>query len=388
MLTQSGKRIYLDHAATTPARPEVVEAMLPYLSELGYNPSSLHGEGRQARAALDAARESVARAIGARTNEIIFTGGGSEADNLAILGAARTLRSRGKHIVTSAIEHHAVLHAVGVLKDEGWEVTVLDASSGGSIDPAEFADALRPDTALATIMFANNEIGTLQPIERLADIAHQHGVLFHTDAVQAPAYVPLDVRKLGVDLLSISAHKFYGPKGVGALYLRGGTPLAPLIVGGSQEFAKRAGTENVAGIVAMARGIEMAVAELPHVPARIAQLRDRLESGILRRIPDVRVNGEANLRIANNCNVSFAGVDGEALMIGLDLEGIAVSTGSACASGAPEPSHVIAALGMAQEWSRGVVRFSLGRETTPAQIDETLDVVVMVVARLRAFGGM
>lgn len=386
MIAQSSKRIYLDHAATTPARPEVVEAMLPYLSQYGYNPSSLHGEGRRARAAVDAARETVARALGARAKEIIFTGGGSEADNLAILGAARALRSRGKHIVTSAIEHHAVLHVVGVLEDEGWEVTVLDADAGGTIDPVGFANALRADTTLASIMFANNEIGTLQSIECLARIAHNLGVLFHTDAVQAPAYVPIDVRSLGVDLLSISAHKFYGPKGVGALYVRDGIPLAPLIVGGAQEFAKRAGTENVAGIVGMARAIEMVLGELPAVPARIAQLRDRLQSGILRRVPDVRVNGEGRPRIANNCNVSFAGVDGEALLIALDLEGIAVSTGSACASGTPEPSHVIAALGMAQEWSRGVVRFSLGRETTQAQIDETLDALAMVVARLRGWG--
>ncbi len=379
----SSERIYLDHAATTTARQEVVEAMLPYLTQYGYNPSSLHREGRKARAAVDAARETVARSLGARAKEIVFTGGGSEADNLAIVGVGRALGSRGKHVVTSTIEHQAVLHAVSVLEDEGWNVTVLDADRNGIIDPLRFESALRPDTTLATIMLANNEIGTIQPIQRLAGIARKHAVVFHADAVQAPAHLPLDVSELGVDLLSISAHKFYGPKGVGALYVRDGTPLVPLIVGGSQEFAKRAGTENVAGIVAMAVAIEMAVGEFPHTPQRIQALRDRLESGIEQRIRDVRVNGKGGPRIANNCNVSFAAVDGEALLIGLDLEGIAISTGSACASGAPEPSHVISALGIAPKWTRAVVRFSLGRETTRAHIDRTLDVLVMVVSRLR-----
>ncbi len=388
MMQQTPQRIYLDHAATTPARPEVVEAMLPYLTRYGYNPSSLHGEGRKARAAVDGARETVGGSIGARSKEIVFTGGGSEADNLAILGVARALRARGKHIVTSTIEHQAVLQAVDLLKEEGWEVTALDTGAGGTVDPAQFADALRADTTLATIMFANNEIGTLAPIESLANIARARGVLFHTDAVQAPAYVALDVRRLGVDLLSLSAHKFYGPKGVGALYLREGTPMAPLIVGGSQEFAKRAGTENVAGIVGMAKALELAVSELPQAAVRVAALRDRLEDGIVRQIPDVRVNGKGSPRLANNCNVSFAGVDGEALLIGLDLEGIAVSTGSACASGSSRPSHVIAALGLADEWSRGVVRFSLGRETTRAQIDRALEVLSTVIARLRGVSSM
>lgn len=376
-------RVYLDHAATTPVRADVLEAMLPHFTELGFNPSSLHAEGRSARRALDDARGVVAKALGAKPREVVFTGSGSEADNLAIAGAAQPLRNRGKHVVSSVIEHHAVLHALDALRDEGWDVTLLRVDSGGRVQPHAFEEALRDDTVLATIAYANNEIGTVQPIADLAGLARRRGVLFHTDAVQAPLYLPLDVRALGVDLLSIAAHKFYGPKGVGALYVREGTALAPIVHGGSQEFAKRAGTENVAGIVGMARALELALAEQRETAARVRGLRDRLEGAIVRSIGGVRIHGGGD-RLPNFTSASFLEVDSDRLLVLLDLEGIAVSAGSACGSGAIEPSHVIGALGLETEWTRGVIRFTLGRETTQSGIDRTVRVLERSVAQLRA----
>lgn len=380
-------RIYLDHAASTPARPETVQAMLPHFIENGYNASSLHYEGRGAKAALDDARDLVARALGARRKEIVFTGGGSESDNLAVIGAARAAQGRGRHAVASATEHHAVLHALDMLRAEGWEVTLVPVDEGGRIDPAAVAAALRPQTTLASIHYANNEIGTIAAIPEIARIARERGIVFHTDAVQAPGYLPLDVTALGVDLLSISAHKFYGPKGVGVLYVREGVPLRPIVLGGSQEFSKRAGTENVAGIVGMSRALDLAVNERG-TAERIAALRDRLENGILERIADVRINGRGAPRLPNNCNVSFSGVESEQLLVRLDLDGIAASGGSACASGASESSHVLAALGLAPEWLRGPVRFSLGRSTTAAEIDRVLELLPTAVADLRRFSGV
>ena len=377
-------RIYLDHAATTPARPEVVAAMLPFFSERGYNASSLHREGRAAKAALDDARDVVARILGAKRKEIIFTGGGSEADTLAIIGAARATRGDGRHAVASAIEHHAVLHALDELCGEGWEVTLVPPDEHGVIDPAAVAAALRSDTVFASVHYANNEIGSVADISTIARQARERGILFHTDAVQAPGYLPLDVSALGVDMLSLSAHKFYGPKGVGVLYVREGSPVRPIVHGGSQEFSKRAGTENVAGIVGLARALELAVGE-PGTARRVGGLRDRLEAGILAQIPDVRANGRGASRLANNCSVSFSGVDSDQLLIRLDLDGIAASGGSACASGAPEPSHVLSALGLSREWMRGTVRFSLGRSTTAAEIDRVLALLTAAVADLRRF---
>ena len=301
------QRIYLDHAATTPVRPEVLEAMLPFFGAGGYNPSSVHAEGRAAREALDDARERVARVLGAKPKEIVFTGSGSEADNLAIAGVARALRARGRHIVSVGTEHHAVLHTLDALKDEGWEVTLLGVDSAGRVDPEAFAAALRDDTVLASVAYANNEIGTIAPIAQLAKLARAREVRFHTDAVQAPAYLPIDVRELGVDLLSIAAHKFYGPKGVGALYVREGTPVAPLLHGGGQEFAKRAGTENVAGIVGMARALELAAAERAEVAARVGALRDRLEAVVCEHLEGVRVNGSGGPRLPNNLNLAISG---------------------------------------------------------------------------------
>lgn len=378
------KRIYLDHAATTPVRSEAVEAMLPVFTQTGYNASSVHAEGRAARAALDDARERVARRLGAKSKEIVFTGGGSEADNLALIGVARAHAGRGRHIVTSAVEHHAVLHTLDALRRDGWDVTILAVDAEGRISPEAFASALREDSVLASVMYVNNEIGTVQPIAQLCALAHERGVLFHTDAVQAAAYLPLDAAALGVDMLSLAAHKFYGPKGTGLLYVREGTPLAPIIYGGSQEFAKRAGTENVAGIVGLVTALELALDERTEASARIAGLRDRFEAQVLRRIPDVRVNGGAALRAPHISNLSFLGAGSEQLLMRLDVDGIAVSAGSACASGAVEPSHVIAALGLPEAWTRGVIRFSLGRSTTQAQIDRAAEVLEQAVADLRS----
>jgi cysteine desulfurase len=376
-------RIYLDNAATTPVRPEVVEAMVPLLGG-GYNPSSLHAEGRAARAAVDAARETVARVLGASSREIVFTGGGSEADVLAIAGAARAAQDRTRrHVVTTAIEHHAVLHAVEVLERDGWRVTRLPVGGDGSVDPDAFAAALTAETLLASVALANNEIGVVQPVARLAAIARERGVLFHTDAVQAAGWLPLDVEALGVDLLSLSAHKFHGPKGVGVLYARRGTPLEPLVVGGGQEHGLRAGTENLAGIAGFAAALALAEAERPAAVARVAALRHRLQAGIVAAVPDVRVNGAGAPRLPGILSVAFAGAPSDALLIRLDLDGIAASAGSACAAGSLEPSHVIAALGVPERFRTGVIRFSLSRTTTDAEIGDVLDRLPALIASVR-----
>ncbi len=376
-------RIYLDHAATTPVREEVLAAMLPYFSEVGFNPSSLHAEGRAARAALDAARASVAGLLGAKPREIVFTGGGSEADNLAILGSARARRAAGAHVVTAATEHHAVLHAMDVLRDEGFEVTVLPVDGAGRIAPDAFAAALRPDTVLASIMLANNELGTIQPVAELARLARARGVVFHTDAVQAPGRLPLDVELLGVDVLALSAHKFYGPKGVGALYVRGGTALMPLVVGGGQEAGLRAGTENVAGIAGFARALELAVGEQAAETARVRGLRDRFEAALLAAVPGVRVNAADAPRLPHVASIAFEGIEAPALLVRLDLEGVAVSAGSACAAGSTEPSHVVAALGAPAWVQLGTIRFSFGKLTSEKDVERLMRMLPLVVGELR-----
>jgi cysteine desulfurase len=376
-------RIYLDHAATTPLNADVLAEMLPYFIESGHNPSSLHAEGRRARAGLDRARDRVAAALGVARKEITFVGSGSEADNQAILSVARTYRARGSHIVSTQIEHHAILHALDALRDEGFDVTLLQVDEQGMIDPAAFAAALRDDTVLASVMYANNEIGVVQPIARLAAAARERGVIFHTDAVQGAGLIDIRPRELGVDLLSLSAHKFYGPKGVGILYVRDGLALPPLVHGGGQEFGRRSGTENVAGIVGLAAALERAVAGTSERAVRVAALRDRLEAGIRARAGEVRINGAGAPRLANNSNVSFAGIDSEALLMRFDLEGIAVSAGSACTSGALEPSHVIAALRADPRWHQGVIRFSLGEATTEEEIDRVLELVPRITADLQ-----
>jgi cysteine desulfurase len=376
-------RIYLDHAATTPVRPEAIAAMVPLLGAGGYNPSSLHAEGRAARAALDDARDAVAAVFGARAREIVFTGSGSESISLAIIGAARARADRGRHIIVSAIEHHAVLHAADILEEEGWRVTRLPVSANGAVDTGAFRDAIAPDTTLASIMYANNEIGTIQPIADLASIARERGVLFHTDAVQTPGHLSLNVGALGVDMLSISGHKFCGPKGVGALYVRPGTPLVAMIAGGGQEHGLRAGTENVAGIAGFATALTLAETERGESSTRLEALRDELEAAVIAAISDVRVNGAGAERLPHITSLAFAGVAGDALLIRLDLDGIAASAGSACAAGSLEPSHVVAALGLPAAYLMGVVRISLGKSTTREQIKTVVGMLPQIVADVR-----
>ena len=381
-------RIYLDHAATTPVRPEVLAAMLPLFGEGGFNASSLHAEGRRARALLDDARERVATALGAKPREIVFTAGGSESDNLAILGAARAARAaRGAdHVVSVATEHRAVLAALEVLRGEGWDVTLLPVDGEGRLRLADFRAALRPGTALASVMLANNELGTLQPIRELAAIARERDVLFHTDAIQAPGRIPLDVRELGIDLLSLSAHKFYGPKGVGALFVREGTLLQALVVGGGQEAGLRAGTENVAGIAGLAAALELAVRDLPLESARLAALRDRFESDVLANVPGSRINAAQGPRLPNISSVAFSDLDAPSLLARFDLEGLSVSAGSACAAGATEPSHVLAALGLPQALANGTIRFSFGRLTGEGEASELSRRLPSIVASMREPG--
>ena len=375
-------RGYFDHAATTPLRREAREAMLA-CAAADFNASARYAEGRAARAALDDARGTIARLVGARPREVVFTGGGSEANALAIAGTVRAAGVADAHIVTAATEHHAVLHAVDALRDEGARVTVLSVDADGRVDPAAFAAALEPGTTLATIMLANNELGTIAPIAELAALARARGVPFHCDAVQAAGRLPLDVAALGVDLLSLSAHKCYGPKGVGALVVRGGTPLRPLVHGGSQERGLRAGTENVAGIVGFAAAYAATEAEREPEMARVAALRDRLEAAILSNVPGSRVNASGASRLANIASVAFADCDATELLVALDLLGFAVSTGSACASGAPEPSHVLAAIGAPAWVRRGTLRLSLGKRSTVQDVERLARMLPDAVSRAR-----
>jgi cysteine desulfurase len=378
--------IYLDHAATTPVDEQVLAAMLPYFSERFGNPSSIHRIGRVALEALDEARETVAAVLGASRKEIIFTGGGSEADNLAIKGVALAQREAGKgaHVITSAIEHHAVLHAVDQLEAFGFSVTILPVDRDGLVAPDDLRAAIRPDTVLVSIMLANNEIGTIQPLAELGAICRARGVPFHTDAVQAAGSLALDVNELNVDLLSLAAHKFYGPKGVGALYIRHGTPLLPLIHGGGQERRRRAGTENVAEIVGLATALRLAEERRPDYVARCTALRERLLEGIRARIPDAHLNGHSTRRLPNNVNVAFDGVEGESVLLLLDQQGIAASSGSACTSGALEASHVLLALGLEHDRAIGTVRFTIGQSTTEEEIDYVLDVLPALIEQLRS----
>jgi cysteine desulfurase len=372
--------IYLDYAASTPLDARAEAAMAPFGRELFGNPSSLHAAGRAARAAIDAARDTLADWLGAGSAEIVFTSGGTESDNLAIKGAARALKSRGTHIITTAIEHHAVLESCLALEREGFRVTVLPPDGDGLVHPEQVAAALTPETILVSVMLANNEIGTVQPVAEIGRLCRARRVTVHTDAVQAASELPLNVRELSVDLLTVSAHKLYGPKGVGLLYVRAGTRLQPLQDGGGQEHERRAGTENVAGIAGFAEAVRHRpdAAEI----TRIRALRDRLIAGAL-AIPDARLHGSRAHRLANNANLAFAGVAGETLVLALDLAGIAASTGAACAAGAVEASHVIQALGHDRIHAAEAVRFSLGRGTTEAEIDATLAALRGLIPRLR-----
>jgi len=375
------QRVYLDNNATTPVLPEVFEAMRPFFGERFGNASSIHHHGQETRAAVEDARESVADLLGCSAAEIVFTSGGTESDNLAIAGWV----AAGDHVITSSIEHHAVLHACKHLEKIGCEVTILPVDGRGLIDPSDVRRALRPNTKLISVMMANNETGVRQPVEEIGKIASESNVLFHTDAVQAAAKVPIRVRQIGCDALSISGHKIHAPQGVGALYVQKGTRIQPLFHGGRHERSRRAGTENVPGIVALGKAAQLAKEALDRSDNhKMAAMRDRLEQGILAQVDEAGVNGESATRVPNTTNLHFDHIDGEAVVIALDLKGLAVSTGAACSSGAIEPSHVLIAMGLRAEQARASIRFSLGKQTTEADVDFALSLVPETIARLRA----
>lgn len=377
------ERIYMDNAATTRVKPEVLEAMLPYYGEVFGNPSTIYYYGREAHKALDHARQQVAAAIGADKDEIYFTSCGTESDNWAIKGAAFAHQKKGNHIITSVIEHHAVLHTCGWLEKHGFEVTYLPVDEYGRVNPADVEKAITDQTILISIMFANNEIGTIQPIAEIAKIARAHNILFHTDAVQAVGAVPINVHELGVDMLSLSGHKFYAPKGVGALYIRRGVRIDTHQHGGAQERGKRGGTENMAQIVGLGKAIELATADVEGHAKKLAHMRDRLIDGILAEIPEVRLNGHRTERLPNNVNVSIRYIEGEALLLRLDLAGIAASSGSACTSGSLDPSHVLLAIGLPHEIAHGSLRLSLGDFNTEHDVDVVLEKLPQIVSTLR-----
>jgi cysteine desulfurase len=378
------RRIYMDHAATTPIHPEVTEAMLPYLGERFGNPSSVYTEGREARKAVEAARSQVAEALGADPTEIYFTSGGTEADNLALIGTARANRKRGDHIITTAVEHHAVLEPCHYLEKEGFRVTYLPVDGAGLVDPEGVRVALTPSTVLVSVMHANNEIGTVQPIEEISSICREAGVYLHTDAVQTAGALDVEVNRLGVDLLSVSAHKLYGPKGTGCLYVRKRTKVQGILLGGGQERRMRSGTENVAGIVGFGAAMELAARECRERSDHVRPLRDRLIEGILENIPHTELNGHRQRRLPNNVNVRFSYIEGEAICLRLDFQGIAASTGSACSSENLEASHVLLALGVAPEEAHGSLRLTLGRDNTTEDVDYVLEKLPPIIEGLRA----
>jgi len=378
------KRIYLDYAATTPTHPEVVKAMLPYFTEGFGNPSSLYSYGQEAKGAIEEARVKVATLIGARDEEIIFTSGGTEADNFAIKGVAFANESKGNHIITSSIEHHAVIEACKFLERRGYSVTYLPVDEHGLVAPSEVKKAITDKTILVSVMHANNEVGTIEPIVEIGKIAKEAGIYFHTDAVQTTGHIPVNVNELGVDLLSMSAHKLYGPKGVGALYIRKGTRLISFMHGGEQERKRRGSTENVPGIVGFGKAVEIAQQEMSQEAKRLTSLRDQLIKGLLERIDHVRLNGHPVKRLPNNVNVSVDFIEGESMLLNLDLEGICASTGSACSSSSLEPSHVLLALGLSHEQAHGSLRVSLGKWTIGEEIERVLGVLPGIVTKLRA----
>ena len=379
------RRIYLDYAATTPVDPAVLQAMLPYFTEHFGNPSSLHAFGQQARAAMENAREGIASFLGAKPAEIVFTSGGTESNNFAIKGIAYARRKKGNHIITTGIEHHAVTEPCHFLeKEEGFSVTVLPTDKDGLVDPDDVKKAITDKTILISVMHANNEIGTIQPIAEIGRIAKERGVYFHTDAVQTLGHLPYTVDDLNVDLLSASAHKLYGPKGVGLLYIRRGTRITPFMHGGDQENRRRASTQNVPGIVGFGKAVELAKSQLQQEMAELSRLRDKLIGGILARIDQTRLNGHPVKRLPNNVNVSIEYIEGEGMLLSLDLMGIACSTGSACSSSSLEPSHVLVCIGLTHEVAHGSLRFSLGRYTTEQDIDDVLEILPQVVKKLRA----
>ena len=381
--------IYMDHAGTTPLDPRVLEAMMPYFSEQFGNPSSIHTIGQEAKRALDDAREKVSSILGCRMSEVVFTGGGTESDNAALKGAVAALQETGNHIITSSAEHHAVLHTCQYLENMGFEVTYLPVDSSGLVDPDDVARSITERTIVVSIMYANNEIGAIEPISEIASLVKERArsmertIVTHTDAVQAAGFLDLNIRKLGVDMLSLSSHKFHGPKGAGILCVRRGTPFLPQQLGGGQERERRSGTENIPGIVGTAVALEMAESELDYVSQHCGKLRDRIIQGIRERIPGAHLNGHPTMRLPNNVNFSFEHVEGEPILLGLDMAGIAASSGSACSSGSLEPSHVLLALGQSADLARGSLRLTLGRDNTEEEVDYLLSVLVDLVHRLR-----
>lgn len=375
--------IYLDNAATTKTAPEVVEAMLPYFTEYYGNPSSIYSLAGESKKAVTDARETIARTLGAQTNEIYFTAGGSEADNWALKATADAYAAKGKHIITSKIEHHAILHTCDYLAKQGYDITYIDVDENGVVKVDDLEKAIRPDTILISIMFANNEIGTIQPIKEIGQIAHQRGILFHTDAVQAYGQVPIDVEEYNIDMLSASGHKLNGPKGIGFLYIRKGVKIRSYVHGGQQERGRRAGTENVTGIVGMGAAAKRAVAIMEDKAQKEIKLRDYMIARIREEVPYCRLNGDEKKRLPNNVNFSFQFIEGESLLIKLDMEGICASSGSACTSGSLDPSHVMLAIGLPHEIAHGSLRLTLSEENTKEEIDFTVDKIKEIVAYLR-----
>ena len=378
------RKVYLDNAATTALSPKVLEKMMPYLTDIYGNASSPHSFGQTARIGVEHAREQVARAINADPSEIVFTGCGTESDNTVLFGVAERYAKKGDHIITTNVEHHAILHSCAALEKKGIKVTYLPVDKDGLVTPEQVRDAITDKTILVSVMFANNEVGTIMPIPEIAAVCHEKGVLFHTDAVQAAGHIPIDVKAMGIDMLSISGHKFHGPKGVGVLYERKGIRLPSYIIGGEQEKGRRAGTENVAGIVGLGEALELAVTNMSETSARMTRMRDRLIEGIEATIPEVKLNGHRTKRLPNNVNFSIKYIEGESILLMLDMAGIAASSGSACTSGSLDPSHVLLALGLTHEVAHGSVRLTLGDDTTEEDIDYVLDVLPKVAHRLRA----
>ena len=378
------KFIYLDHAATTAARPEVVEAMLPYFTEKFGNPSSVYTFSQQNKAVITQCRDVIANSLNAKSNEIYFTAGGSESDNWALKATAEAYASKGKHIITTKIEHHAILHTAQYLEQRGFEVTYLDVDENGIVKLDQLKAAIRPDTILISVMFANNEIGTIEPIKEIGEIAHEHGIIFHTDAVQAYGQVPIDVDEYHIDMLSASGHKFNGPKGIGFLYIRTGLKLRSFVHGGAQERSRRAGTENVTGIVGLAKAVEIAFATMEERTKKETAMRDHLIDRLLAEVPYARLNGHRTKRLPNNVNISFQFIEGESMLIMLDMKGICASSGSACTSGSLDPSHVLLAIGLPHEIAHGSLRMTLGEENTMEEMDYVADQIKEIVTKLRA----
>ena len=378
------RKVYLDNAATTALSPKVLEKMMPYLTDIYGNASSPHSFGQTARIGVEHAREQVARAINADPSEIVFTGCGTESDNTVLFGVAERYAKKGDHIITTNVEHHAILHSCAALEKKGIKVTYLPVDKDGLVTPEQVRDAITDKTILVSVMFANNEVGTIMPIPEIAAVCHEKGVLFHTDAVQAAGHIPIDVKAMGIDMLSISGHKFHGPKVVGVLYERKGIRLPSYIIGGEQEKGRRAGTENVAGIVGLGEALELAVTNMSETSARMTRMRDRLIEGIEATIPEVKLNGHRTKRLPNNVNFSIKYIEGESILLMLDMAGIAASSGSACTSGSLDPSHVLLALGLTHEVAHGSVRMTLGDDTTDEDIDYVLETLPKVAHRLRA----